>query len=232
MLGGDLADAVRAATRERWPSGGPHRGRLFAFGFDAFRLAQALRQRGAAGNISLQGLTGRLGVDAERRVHREMDWAQLHNGRAAVVAGAGALTSADPADAHRATAKRTTRRELAAEFLRAHGFEILHRNYLRRLGELDLIARRAQLLVIAEVRTRSSAAFGRRGGERRPAQTAAHRPRASQLLQQRADLAQLPVRFDVIVVRDPHGEAPRIEWIQYAFERETLAQGGFPSGTV
>ena len=28
--------------------------------------------------------------------------------------------------------------ELAAEFLRAHGFEILHRNYLRRLGELDL----------------------------------------------------------------------------------------------
>ena len=80
MLGGDLADAVRAATREAWPSGGPHRGRLFAFGFDAFRLAQALRQRGAAGNISLQGLTGRLSVDAERRVHREMDWAQLHNG--------------------------------------------------------------------------------------------------------------------------------------------------------
>jgi len=43
--GRDLADAVRAATREAWPSGGPHRGRLFAFGFDAFRLAQALRQR-------------------------------------------------------------------------------------------------------------------------------------------------------------------------------------------
>jgi outer membrane PBP1 activator LpoA protein len=80
MLGGDLADAVRAAPREAWPSGGPHRSRLFAFGFDAFRLAQALRQRGAAGNISLQGLTGRLSVDAERRVHREMDWAQLHNG--------------------------------------------------------------------------------------------------------------------------------------------------------
>ena len=47
MLGGDLADAVHAAAREAWPTGGPHRGRLFAFGFDAFRLAQALRHAGA-----------------------------------------------------------------------------------------------------------------------------------------------------------------------------------------
>jgi uncharacterized protein len=79
MLGGDLADAVHAATREAWPSGGPHRGRLFAFGFDALRLAQALR-RTAGGNVSVAGLTGRLSIDADRRVHREMNWAQLHNG--------------------------------------------------------------------------------------------------------------------------------------------------------
>src|SRR6266853_4082591 len=80
ILGGDLADAVRSATREAWPSGGPHRGRLFAFGFDAFRLAQALRRRGAMSNISLEGLTGRLSLDPERHVRREMGWAQLHNG--------------------------------------------------------------------------------------------------------------------------------------------------------
>ncbi|HYL02086.1 MAG TPA: penicillin-binding protein activator [Steroidobacteraceae bacterium] len=80
MLGGDLAEAVRAATREAWPSGGPYRGRLFAFGFDAFRLAQALRRTGAGGNISVDGLTGRLSLDAERRVRRELGWAQLHNG--------------------------------------------------------------------------------------------------------------------------------------------------------
>ena len=43
ILGGDLADAVRAATHDAWPNGGPYRGRLFAFGFDAFRLALALR---------------------------------------------------------------------------------------------------------------------------------------------------------------------------------------------
>ena len=80
MLGGDLADAVRSVTREAWPSGGPYRGRLFAFGFDAFRLAQALRHQGVTGSVSVDGLTGRLSIDSERRVRRELGWAQLHNG--------------------------------------------------------------------------------------------------------------------------------------------------------
>ena len=80
MLGGDLADAVRSAAHDAWPSGGPHRGRLFAFGFDAYRLAVALRNPGVAGNLSVDGLTGRLTLDAERHVRRELLWAQLHNG--------------------------------------------------------------------------------------------------------------------------------------------------------
>jgi len=80
MLGGDLADAVRAATREAWPNGGPHRGRLFAFGFDAFRLTEALHHVGVSGNISVAGLTGQLSLDAQRHVRRELGWAQLHDG--------------------------------------------------------------------------------------------------------------------------------------------------------
>jgi outer membrane PBP1 activator LpoA protein len=80
MLGGDLADAVRAAARDAWPTGGPHRGRLFAFGFDAFRLAQALRHVGVSGDISVEGLTGRLSLDAQHHVRREIGWAQLHGG--------------------------------------------------------------------------------------------------------------------------------------------------------
>jgi putative endonuclease len=107
--------------------------------------------------------------------------------------------------------------ELAAEFLRAQGFEILQRNYLRRLGELDVIARRADLLVIVEVRTRSSAASGGAAAsvDRRKQQRITRA--AAALLQQRAELAKLAVRFDVIVVSDPHGAAPRIEWLQHAF---------------
>jgi len=80
MLGGDLADAVRAATRGAWPAGGPYRGRLFAFGFDAFRLVQALRHSGVNGTINVAGLTGRLSLDGQRHVRRELGWAQLHDG--------------------------------------------------------------------------------------------------------------------------------------------------------
>jgi outer membrane PBP1 activator LpoA protein len=80
ILGGDLADAVRAASRDAWPSGGAYRGRLFAFGFDAFRLAQGLPHHGVAGSINIEGLTGRLSLDADRRVRRELGWAQVHNG--------------------------------------------------------------------------------------------------------------------------------------------------------
>jgi len=80
MLGGDLTEAVRAATREAWPSGGPQRGRLFAFGFDAFRLAEAMRRSGAPGSVSVAGLTGQLTFDSERRARRDIGWAQLHDG--------------------------------------------------------------------------------------------------------------------------------------------------------
>ena len=80
MLGSDLADAVRAAVRDAYPNGGPRRGRLFAFGFDSYRLAVALRARGVSNNINIEGLTGRLSLDAERRVHRDLNWAQIHDG--------------------------------------------------------------------------------------------------------------------------------------------------------
>jgi outer membrane PBP1 activator LpoA protein len=80
ILGGDLAEAVRAATQNAWPSGSPQRGRLFAFGFDAFRLAQTLRRSGAPGNVSVDGLTGHLTFDDERRVRRDIGWVQLRNG--------------------------------------------------------------------------------------------------------------------------------------------------------
>ncbi|HEX4675195.1 MAG TPA: penicillin-binding protein activator [Steroidobacteraceae bacterium] len=80
MLGGDLADAVRAAVRDAWPNGGPRRGRLFAFGFDSYRLAVALRARGVSNTVSIEGLTGHLSLDADRRVHRDLNWAQIHDG--------------------------------------------------------------------------------------------------------------------------------------------------------
>src|SRR5580692_3066010 len=43
LLGGALVESVREATSAAWPAGGPRRNILFAFGFDAARLAAALR---------------------------------------------------------------------------------------------------------------------------------------------------------------------------------------------
>jgi putative endonuclease len=107
---------------------------------------------------------------------------------------------------------------VAADFLAAQGADILLRNYRRRLGELDLVALHRGALLIVEVRTRSSAAYGGAaasvdGLKRRRIVRA-----AQQLLQQRKDLARLPVRFDVTVVSELSGAKPRVEWIRGAFE--------------
>jgi uncharacterized protein len=88
LLGSGLTDSVRLAASSAWPADGPRRDQLFAFGFDAYRLMMALRAAPAsasdqarnAGSISLEGLTGQLTIDPSGRVHRGLDWAQVHNG--------------------------------------------------------------------------------------------------------------------------------------------------------
>lgn len=80
MLGGEPADSVRAAAREAWPAGGPRRNRLFAFGYDAYRLATHL-PGGSNNALTLEGLTGRLTLDADRRVQRQLAWAQMQGGQ-------------------------------------------------------------------------------------------------------------------------------------------------------
>lgn len=101
----------------------------------------------------------------------------------------------------------------AAAFLESQGFTIVARNFLRRVGELDIVARLGDLLVIAEVRTRASEAFGGaaasigRGKQRRIILTAAL------FLDQHPEFRRCRVRFDVLIAR--HG---RIEWLRQAFD--------------
>lgn len=103
----------------------------------------------------------------------------------------------------------------AAAHLRAAGLEILTRNYRCRGGELDLVARSAAVLVVAEVRCRSRDDYGGAA-----ASVTCHKQRritraARHLLARAPALARLPVRFDVIVV-PPDGGAPT--WLRGAFE--------------
>lgn len=92
MLGGGQAEAVRDAANAAWPTGGPRRDRLFAFGYDAYRLAMVLRTPGAP--VQIDGLTGELTLDAQHRIHRELNWAQVHNGVAQLLPPASTSASA------------------------------------------------------------------------------------------------------------------------------------------
>jgi putative endonuclease len=107
--------------------------------------------------------------------------------------------------------------EIAAAFLRAKGLEVLERNFRRRLGELDVVARQGEVLIIAEVRTRASDLYGGAAssvGFRKQQRLVRA---AAQLLQQRKDLAHLRVRFDVVCVSAMESEDPQVDWIQHAF---------------
>lgn len=101
----------------------------------------------------------------------------------------------------------------AVGFLKARGLEVLLRNYRGKVGELDIVARDEQTLVVVEVRTRASDRFGGAAASVDGRKQAKIRRAAALLMQQRKDLAALPVRFDVIAMR---GNCI-IEWIKHAF---------------
>ncbi len=108
--------------------------------------------------------------------------------------------------------------QLALEYLQAHGLTIVARNYRRRLGEIDLVALDHGVLVIAEVRTRSSGAFGGAAASVDGRKQRRLIRAAAQLLQQHRDYAALPVRFDVLIVTGVASPAPAVEWLRHAFE--------------
>ena len=49
---------------------------------------------------------------------------------------------------------------LAADYLRRLGYRVVGSGFLARRGEIDLVCRRGDRLVLVEVKTRSSGAFG------------------------------------------------------------------------
>jgi len=107
---------------------------------------------------------------------------------------------------------------LAALHLRAHGLEILQKNYRRRTGELDLVARDGEVLIVVEVRMRSSGAYGGAAASIDGRKRARIIRTTAQLLQRRRDLRDLRVRFDVMLVGDLGAPQPTLEWIRQAFE--------------
>ena len=105
--------------------------------------------------------------------------------------------------------------ERAAQHLHAAGLELLQRNYRCRMGELDLVARHGNVLVIAEVRLRSSAHYGGAGASITHAKRQRIVRATRHLLARHPGLQKFPIRSDAVLV---HGEGREIEWIRGAFD--------------
>ena len=88
--------------------------------------------------------------------------------------------------------------ELAVEFLRKNGYEILETNWTFQKAEIDIIAKKENILAIVEVKTRSSIEFGL------PQDFV--KPKKIQLLVKAVDAyviekdLDIDVRFDIIAI--------------------------------
>jgi len=76
-----VSTELRTALSRHWPVRARGRGRLYAFGFDAYRLVPLLKAGRFGNEHSVPGMTGLLSVDSKGRVRRELDWAQVAGGK-------------------------------------------------------------------------------------------------------------------------------------------------------
>lgn len=97
---GSVAD-IRDEVQKDWPANFAANSRLYALGFDAYRLLPLLYNTHTIGE-PVQGVTGLLSLDADRRVHRSLDWASFDSGNATLLppltlpAPPGAVAAAMP----------------------------------------------------------------------------------------------------------------------------------------
>ena len=106
--------------------------------------------------------------------------------------------------------------EIAIRFLKKNGYKIIERNYVCKMGEMDIIAREKDTLVFVEVKTRTSTAFG-------PPQLAVNSAKQRQLSKvalyflKEKQLEDMKARFDVVaILLGPKGK--EIELIKDAFD--------------
>jgi putative endonuclease len=128
-------------------------------------------------------------------------------------------TLAEPAGGKRGARNQAFGRfgeDLAAEHLESLGMVVLSRNWRCRDGELDLVATDGHMLVVCEVKTRSGPNFG--PPEEAVTDEKAERIRrlATQWLRT-YKVGWCPVRFDVVAILAPAGEAPSLRHLPGAF---------------
>jgi uncharacterized protein len=72
---------LRTTLSKYWPARARSNSRLYAFGFDAYRLVPLLKAGKFGSSNAVPGMTGLLSVDAKGRIRRELDWARVSEGQ-------------------------------------------------------------------------------------------------------------------------------------------------------
>ena len=103
--------------------------------------------------------------------------------------------------------------EVAAAYLVGQGLEILDRNWRRREGEIDIVARDGCCLVVCEVKTRRSLAYGSPLEAVTWRKAARLRRLAGWWVQDHPEETRTTrqVRVDVVGVVLPYGGAPQVQ---------------------
>lgn len=92
--------------------------------------------------------------------------------------------------------------KLAAKFLQDSGMVILDRNWTSRFGELDIVARDGEILVVCEVKTRTGTSHGSSSEAVTPRKAARLRTLTEAWLSQHS-LTPDAIRIDVIAIQIP-----------------------------
>lgn len=103
--------------------------------------------------------------------------------------------------------------DLAARHLLAQGIVVLERNWRCDAGEIDIVGREGQVLVICEVKTRRGIGYGTPLEAVTPRKVARLRTLAARWLSER-DVRPSSVRIDVVGVLQPRTGAAQIEHVR------------------
>ena len=107
--------------------------------------------------------------------------------------------------------------DAAASYLTENGFRLLERNYRTKYGELDLIAEEGETLVFLEVKARHGLSYGSPKAAVDARKQEHLRQAALLYLQEHTELAERPLRFDVISIVKENGKRAQLEHIRAAF---------------
>ncbi len=105
----------------------------------------------------------------------------------------------------------------AARYLKQKGYKVVTANYRCQYGEIDLIAKHADILIFIEVKTRTSNDFGGPAAavDRRKQQQISKVAHHYLVTHHNDDV---DARFDVISILSPNGQKTEIEHITNAFD--------------